>query len=112
MGRERSFARCLVAPDEETGEIKPLINQLTPVEEQQMYNMLHRLDLLARTAKDLDVRLMIDAEQTYFQPAISRLAMEMMKVFNIENPNVRPRRGRMLKRHFGRKESRYNGRFS
>ena len=50
--------------------------------------MFHRLDLLARTAKELDVKLMIDAEQTYFQPAISRLAMELMKVYNVDRPII------------------------
>ena len=86
--RDRSFSKVLVAPDPETGEVKPILNHLSSSEEVQMKNMLQRLDLLAKTAKELDVKLMIDAEQTYFQPAISRLAMELMKVYNVERPII------------------------
>lgn len=44
--------------------------------------------LYAQTARDLDVRIMIDAEQTYFQPAISRLTLELMQKYNKDKPIV------------------------
>jgi proline dehydrogenase len=41
-----------------------------------------------QAAKDMNVRVMVDAEQTYFQPAIHRIAMEMMKKYNTEKAIV------------------------
>ena len=49
------------------------MKELTEEEEAQMKRMLQRINTLATEAQRLGVRLMIDAEQTYFQPAIARL---------------------------------------
>ena len=50
-----------------------MMKELTDDEEAQMNRMLQRINTLAEEAERLGVRLMIDAEQTYFQPAIARL---------------------------------------
>uniref|UniRef100_A0A672QY28 Proline dehydrogenase n=1 Tax=Sinocyclocheilus grahami TaxID=75366 RepID=A0A672QY28_SINGR len=72
----------LVVPNLQTGELEPLLSKFMEEEERQMKRMLQRLDVLAKHAVENGVRLMVDAEQTYFQPAISRLTVEMKRIFN------------------------------
>ncbi|EJW86428.1 hypothetical protein WUBG_02659 [Wuchereria bancrofti] len=50
--------------------------------------MMDRIVKTIEYAKKHDLRTMIDAEQSYFQEAISRLAMAMMRKYNKENAVV------------------------
>ncbi|XP_049434489.1 proline dehydrogenase 1, mitochondrial [Epinephelus fuscoguttatus] len=78
----------LVVPNVELGELEPLLEKFTEEEEKQMKRMLQRMDVLAKHAVENGVRLMVDAEQTYFQPAISRLTLEMQRIYNKEKPVI------------------------
>ncbi|KAH8420011.1 hypothetical protein KR009_004798 [Drosophila setifemur] len=69
-------------PDPVTGQMRRLISQIPPKEEEMFRNMIRRLNTIVKAAADLDVRIMVDAEQTYFQPAISRICLEMMRKYN------------------------------
>ena len=64
------------------------MSALTEEEGEQFKNMLSRIHTVFQAAKDMDVRVMVDAEQTYFQPAISRITMEMMTKYNREKAVV------------------------
>uniref|UniRef100_A0A182NFZ8 Proline dehydrogenase n=1 Tax=Anopheles dirus TaxID=7168 RepID=A0A182NFZ8_9DIPT len=75
-------------PDPVTGQMRRLISKIPPKEEEMFRNMIRRLNTIVKTAQDLDVRIMIDAEQTYFQPAISRITLEMMRRYNTEKAIV------------------------
>ncbi|XP_055637561.1 proline dehydrogenase 1, mitochondrial isoform X2 [Toxorhynchites rutilus septentrionalis] len=75
-------------PDPVSGQMRRLISQIPPKEEEMFRNMIRRLNTIVKTAQDLDVRIMIDAEQTYFQPAISRITLEMMRKYNTEKAIV------------------------
>ena len=44
--------------------------------------MLARVDALAALAADLGVRIMIDAEHSYFQPAIDHIALQLQRRYN------------------------------
>uniref|UniRef100_A0AC34QTB5 Proline dehydrogenase n=1 Tax=Panagrolaimus sp. JU765 TaxID=591449 RepID=A0AC34QTB5_9BILA len=65
-----------------TGKIQPLIEKLSKSEEQEFSNMMQRLIHVSDHAASKGVRIMIDAEQTYFQPAISQLTVAMMSRYN------------------------------
>uniref|UniRef100_A0A8C9VYK4 Proline dehydrogenase n=1 Tax=Scleropages formosus TaxID=113540 RepID=A0A8C9VYK4_SCLFO len=82
------ISNLLVVPNLETGQLEPLLHKFTDEEERQMKRMLQRMDVLAKHAVQEGVRLMVDAEQTYFQPAISRLTLEMQRIFNKEKPII------------------------
>ncbi|KAJ8044228.1 Proline dehydrogenase 1, mitochondrial [Holothuria leucospilota] len=84
MQPDLKLSKLLKVPKLERGKLHPYLLTLTDEEEKQMKRMLRRIDALAKRAKEKNVRLMVDAEQTYFQPAISRLAIEMMRKFNKE----------------------------
>ncbi|XP_061554857.1 proline dehydrogenase 1, mitochondrial [Phycodurus eques] len=82
------ISNLLMVPNLETGQLEPLLSTFTAEEERQMKRMLQRVDILANHAMEHGVRLMVDAEQTYFQPAISRLTLEMQRKFNTEKPII------------------------
>ncbi|XP_055695182.1 proline dehydrogenase 1, mitochondrial isoform X2 [Lutzomyia longipalpis] len=75
-------------PDPKTGQMRRLISQIPPKEEEMFRNMIRRVNTIVKTAEELDVRIMIDAEQTYFQPAISRITLEMMRQYNTKKAIV------------------------
>ncbi|KAM6377892.1 LOW QUALITY PROTEIN: proline dehydrogenase 1, mitochondrial-like [Pluvialis apricaria] len=76
------ISKLLLVPNMQTGQLEPLLSRFTEEEDLQMKRMLQRMDVLAKRATEKGVRLMVDAEQSYFQPAISRLTLEMQRRFN------------------------------
>jgi len=89
----KDMREVLQVPNLETGKMEPLITgddngALTRDEEEQFRNMVNRLHRIFKYAKSQNVRVMIDAEQSYFQPAIHRLAIEMMRTYNTDKAIV------------------------
>ncbi|XP_030814691.1 proline dehydrogenase 1, mitochondrial-like isoform X1 [Camarhynchus parvulus] len=82
------LSRPLLIPNRKTGQLEPLLSRFSEEEELQMKRVLQRMDVLARRAMEKGVRLMVDAEQSYFQPAISRLTVETQRRFNKSQPLI------------------------
>lgn len=82
---EYDLASIFTVKNSKTGKMEQLVPTLTKDGLEQMRNMLQRMDTIATHARSAGVRVMVDAEQTYFQPAIRRITMEMMRLFNREN---------------------------
>lgn len=61
---------------------------LNAAELRRAVNMMERLRRVAKAAADARVRLMVDAEQTYFQPAISHAVLNLQREFNRDYPAI------------------------
>jgi len=62
---------------------KAHINPLDEDEEEMLFNLMRRVNRIAAYASQVGgARCMIDAEQTYMQPAINMIAMELMRQYN------------------------------
>ncbi len=62
--------------------------QLTQAEQAEWERVVARYDALSKAAKDADVPLMIDAEETWMQTAADQLVEQMMEKYNTEKPIV------------------------
>ncbi|KOB75580.1 Sluggish A, isoform A, partial [Operophtera brumata] len=82
LDEDMNLSDSFRVPDPKTGQMRRLISQISTKEEEMFRNMLRRLNVIIKAANEVDVRVMIDAEQTYFQPAISRICLEMMRRYN------------------------------
>ena len=67
----------------------PLYGAVLRGEEAKLMGALRRrIENLAAHAQEKGVRLMVDAEQTYFQPAIDNCVVDLQRRFNREEPVV------------------------
>ncbi|XP_049878901.1 proline dehydrogenase 1, mitochondrial isoform X2 [Pectinophora gossypiella] len=82
LDEDMNLSDTFRVPDPKSGQMRRLISQISKQEEAQFRNMLRRLNTVIQAANEVDVRIMVDAEQTYFQPAISRITLEMMRRYN------------------------------
>ena len=77
IDKKKGLGDTFQVPNLETGKMEKLITgdddgALTANEEEQFRNMVNRLHTIFKYAKNQNVRVMVDAEQSYFQPAIHR----------------------------------------
>lgn len=61
---------------------------LTDEEQSALERVRQRVDTLCRRAHDLNVKIFIDAEETWIQDTIDRLTYEMMECYNKKRPIV------------------------
>jgi proline dehydrogenase len=67
----------------------PLYQSALDEEERLLLRKLQeRAHSLAKTARDHGVRLMIDAEHSYFQPAIDSMVYDLQEEFNKDEPTI------------------------
>ncbi|GAA3607363.1 proline dehydrogenase family protein [Flavivirga amylovorans] len=61
---------------------------LTKKEQEEWANVVNRFDVVCKKAKDNDVAVLIDAEESWMQGAADELVTKMMQKYNTEKPIV------------------------
>ena len=62
---------------------------MTKIERDQMSSVIRRAEVLSQCASDRGVRIMVDAEQTYLQPAIRHITVNvLMPKYNLLSPVI------------------------
>jgi hypothetical protein len=61
---------------------------LSPEDREQLNEVKNKLIKICNAAKQVDISLLIDAEQSFKQPAVEYFAMYLTKQFNTEKPLV------------------------
>ena len=77
----------------EEDEFSPILRAnartvLDATQRERLHNMERRAEALARAAEQKGVTIMIDAEQTYLQPAIDHVVLTMQQRYNKDRPVV------------------------
>lgn len=62
--------------------------ELNSAEQTEYFRVKGRVNNICKTALDEDVRVMIDAEESWIQEAIDRLVIETMRLYNLEKAIV------------------------
>jgi len=62
--------------------------QLTAKEQEEWARVVQRFDSVCRVAKDNDVEVLIDAEESWMQTAADHLVEDMMRRYNVDKPIV------------------------
>ena len=71
-------------------------------EKDQMKSVMRRVESLADVAQERGVRLMVDAEQTYYQPAIRHITVHrLMPKYNLQSPIIYNTQQCYLRSSFG-----------
>jgi len=75
--------------DAKSVHLEPLIFDLfTPQEQTEFKDMMERIIRVVEHAVKRGVKLMVDAEQTYLQAAISRIALALMRKYNKDRVQI------------------------
>ncbi|CAG9984314.1 unnamed protein product [Clonostachys byssicola] len=64
------------------GDWEAAVNGVAPVDREQLLNLYGTLDKIMRKARESNIRVVIDAEQTWYQPVIDSLTDRFMQIYN------------------------------
>lgn len=62
--------------------------ELTSAEQQEWERIVARFDSICKIAKECDIKLLVDAEESWMQGAADDLVLSMMRKYNTEKPIV------------------------